>query len=324
MGGEAVNTILPFVAHLAAALVLAPLLAGIINRVKAVFAGRRGKPVLQLYFDLAKLLRKGEVIGTVTTPVFRAAPAVCLAATLCALVLLPLGGVSSPLRFQGDFLAAAYLLGLSRFALILGALDTGSPFEGMGASREAAFSALAEPVLFLILLAAIGTASAMDLPRSMSLSTLFGDETARAWFSGRPEMILAPAVLFLLLLVENCRIPVDDPNTHLELTMIHEVMILDHSGPNLAFILYGSALKLYFFAALCTAALVPWGTSGTDVSAVSLWLRGAAFHAGVLGCAVLVGVTESITARLRMLSVPRLLGTAGVLAAFALILTLVR
>ncbi len=324
MGGEALNTTLPFVVHLVAALALAPLLAGIINKVKAVFAGRRGKPVLQLYFDLARLLRKGEVIGGSTTWVFRAAPAVCLAATLCALALLPQAGTPSPLRFQGDFLAAAYLLGLSRFALILGALDTGSPFEGMGASREAAFSALAEPVLFLILLAAIGTASAMDLPRNMSLSTLFGGGTAQVWFSGRPEMLLAPVVLFLLLLVENCRIPVDDPNTHLELTMIHEVMILDCSGPNLAFILYGSALKLYFFAALCTAELVPWSTAGSELTAVSLWLRGAAFHAAVLGCAVLVGVTESIMARLRLNLVPRLLGAAGALAAFALILTLVR
>lgn len=322
------NTVQVYSTHLVLALVLAPLLSGIINRVKAVFAGRHGKPVLQLYYDLAKLSGKGEVISRTTSRVFQVGPAVSLVAAVVALALLPLGGAPSPLRFQGDFLLAAYLLGLGRFALILAALDTGSPFEGMGASREAAFSALAEPVLFLCLLAAVGTASAMGLPFDMSLSTLFGGETARAWFCGRPEMLFIPAVIFVLLLVENCRIPVDDPNTHLELTMIHEVMILDHSGPNLAFILYGSALKLYFFASLAAGLLVPSFFPGETASAGAemplLWAQSAIFLIVVLLCAVLVGVVESIMARLRMAFVPRLLGSAGVLAAFALILTLVR
>ena len=134
------------------ALLLAPLLAGVINRVKAKFAGRHGKPLLQLYYDIAKLLRKGEVISETTTWVFTAGPVLSLATALLALTLLPLGGCASPFSFRGDFILFAYLLGLGRFATVLAALDTGSPFEGMGASREAVFGALGEPVLFLAFL----------------------------------------------------------------------------------------------------------------------------------------------------------------------------
>ena len=231
----------------ALALLLAPLLPGIIARIKAKVAGRHGKPVLQLYFDIFKGLRKGEVISQVTTPVFTLGPVVGLATVLCALALLPLGGMASPLRFSGDFLLAAYLLGLGRFLTMLAALDTGSSFEGMGASREAAFSALSEPVLFLCLLTLVGVGSTLGMHDALSLSGMLGGRPAHEWLLGRAE----------LLLVENSRIPVDDPTTHLELTMIHEVMILDHSGPSLSFIEYGAALKLWFFAALPAGILVP-------------------------------------------------------------------
>lgn len=305
------------------ALVLAPLLPGIINRVKAIFAGRHGKPLLQTYYDLARLLRKGEVISRVATWTFAAGPGVALAATLCALALLPLGGAASPLGFGGDFLLAAYLLGMGRFALILAALDTGSAFEGMGASREAAFSALAEPALFLAFL--VLTSLSLDLGQSMgqsvnlsasfSLSAMFGGQAAGAWLLGRAELLLLPAVFFVLLLVENCRIPVDDPNTHLELTMIHEVMVLDHSGPNLAMVLYGAALKLWFFAALTAGLLVP---------PLPLWQQAGLCLLVILGLAVAVGVVESVMARLRLTRIPHLLGGAAALAALTLILTQVR
>lgn len=298
------------------ALLLAPLLPGIINRVKAKFAGRHGKPLLQLYFDIFKLLRKGEVVSRSASFVLSLGPAVSLATALCALALLPLGGVTSPLAFQGDFLLAAYLLGLGRFAVILAALDTGSSFEGMGASREATFSALAEPVLFSCLLALACVGGALDLETHLSLSGMLGGRPGTEWLLGRSELLFVPVVLFVLLLVENCRIPVDDPNTHLELTMIHEVMILDHSGPNLAYTLYGSALKLWFFAALPAGILVP------DFPA--WWAQALCWLATILLMAVLVGVVESVMARLRMYSVPRLLGGAGVLAALALILTQIR
>ena len=306
-----------YLAQFAIALVLAPLLPGIINRVKAKFAGRHGKPLLQTYYDIAKLLRKGEVISRTTTWTFATAPSVALAATLCALALLPLGGAVSPLAFAGDFVLAAYLLGVGRFAIMLGALDTGSAFEGMGASREATFSALAEPVFFLALMVltslCLGLGHGTDT--AFSLSTMFGGQTAGAWLTGKGELLLLPVILFILLLVENCRIPVDDPNTHLELTMIHEVMVLDHSGPNMALILYAAALKLWFFAALIAGLITP---------ALPLWQQMGLRVGIVLLLAVVVGIVESVMARLRMERVAYLLGAAAIMGMLTLILTQAR
>lgn len=306
-----------YLAQFALALVLAPLLPGIINRVKAKFAGRHGKPVLQTYYDIAKLLRKGEVISRTTTWTFAVAPSVALAGTLCALALLPLGGAVSPLAFAGDFVLAAYLLGVGRFAIMLGALDTGSAFEGMGASREATFSALAEPVFFLALM--VLTSLCLRLGHgtdtAFSLSTMFGGQTAGAWLTGKGELLLLPVILFILLLVENCRIPVDDPNTHLELTMIHEVMVLDHSGPNMALILYGAALKLWFFAALIAGLITP---------ALPLWQQMGLRVGIVLLLAAVVGIVESVMARLRMERVAYLLGAAAIMGMLTLILTQAR
>ena len=306
-----------YLAQFALALILAPLLPGIINRVKAKFAGRHGKPVLQTYYDIAKLLRKGEVISRTSTWTFAVAPSVALAATLCALALLPLGGAVSPLAFAGDFVLAAYLLGMGRFAIMLGALDTGSAFEGMGASREATFSALAEPVFFLALMVltslCLGLGHGTDT--AFSLSTMFGGQTAGAWLTGKGELLLLPVIFFILLLVENCRIPVDDPNTHLELTMIHEVMVLDHSGPNMALILYGAALKLWFFAALIAGLITP---------ALPLWQQVGLRVAIVLLLTVAVGIVESVMARLRMERVAYLLGAAAIMGMLTLILTQAR
>ena len=306
-----------YLAQFALALILAPLLPGIINRVKAKFAGRHGKPVLQTYYDIAKLLRKGEVISRTTTWTFAVAPSVALAGTLCALALLPLGGAVSPLAFAGDFVLAAYLLGVGRFAIMLGALDTGSAFEGMGASREATFSALAEPVFFLALMVltslCLGLGHGTDT--AFSLSTMFGGQTAGAWLTGKGELLLLPVIFFVLLLVENCRIPVDDPNTHLELTMIHEVMVLDHSGPNMALILYGAALKLWFFAALIAGLITP---------ALPLWQQMGMRVGIVLLLAVVVGIVESVMARLRMERVAYLLGAAAIMGMLTLILTQAR
>ncbi len=306
-----------YLAQFALTLILAPLLPGIINRVKAKFAGRHGKPVLQTYYDIAKLLRKGEVISRTTTWTFAVAPSVALAGTLCALALLPLGGAASPLAFAGDFVLAAYLLGVGRFAIMLGALDTGSAFEGMGASREATFSALAEPVFFLALMVltslCLGLGHGTDT--AFSLSTMFGGQTAGAWLTGKGELLLLPVILFILLLVENCRIPVDDPNTHLELTMIHEVMVLDHSGPNMALILYAAALKLWFFAALIAGLITP---------ALPLWQQMGLRVGIVLLLAVVVGIVESVMARLRMERVAYLLGAAAIMGMLTLILTQAR
>jgi formate hydrogenlyase subunit 4 len=290
--------------HLLLALVLSPLLLGVINRTKALFAGRTGQPLLQLYYDLVKLLKKGVVYSRTTTWVFRAGPIVGLSATLAACALVPLGGRPSLLSFPGDFLVLAYLLGLARFFTILAALDTGSSFEGMGASREAAFSALAEPAL-LLALAAVALRSGHLSLSGMLASPLGWDHLA-------PALWLIAAAVFIILLAENARIPVDDPATHLELTMIHEVMVLDHSGPDLAFIFYGAALKLWVLGAIWVGIVTPVGqTSPGTGTALAL--------AVMLGLAVFIGVVESMMARLRLSRIPPLLVGAGVCALLAIL-----
>ncbi len=296
-------------AHLVLFLAAAPLLVGVVNRVKAIFAGRRGPPLAQLYSDLAKLARKGAVYSRTTTWVFRAGPVVGLAAIATAGLLLPYAGHRAAIAFPGDFVLLAYLLGLARFATALAALDTGSSFEGMGAAREVTFASLAEPALFLsIVVLARATGS-------LSLGGMLGPALPAGWAAAAPALFLAAIGVFVVALAENCRIPVDDPNTHLELTMIHEVMVLDHSGPDLAFILYGASLKLFLFGALFVQIAIPAAEAGT-------WAAEAAFVAGLGAFAVLVGIVESVMARLRLVRVPQLLVGASVLSAFALVLLL--
>lgn len=288
------------------ALILSPLLLGIVARTKAVAAGRRGASLLQPYRDILRLLGKGTVTSTTVTWVFRAAPSISLAALLLAALMLPAGPLTPPLAFPGDLVLFAYLLALSRFALIAGAMDTGSAFEGMGASREAAFSAMAEPAFFLVL----GTLALNQ--GDLSLAGILSGSGPAAWGGRIPSLLLAVGALFLVLLAENSRIPVDDPTTHLELTMIHEVMVLDHSGPDLAYILYGSALKLWLFGAILMGALIP--------EMGSPWASAALFLAGMGALAILVGAVESSVARLRLSRVPQFLGMAAVLAGLAALL----
>ena len=290
------------------ALVLSPLLLGIIHRTKALFAGRRGQPLFQTYFDLWKLLHKGVVYSRTTSWLFRAGPIVGLAAALTATMLMPLGNVPALIAFPMDFLLFAGLFGLMRFFAVAAALDTGSSFEGMGASREVFFSALAEPALLVAL------ATLAQQAKSLSFSTIFGQGSAAQLLHSGPVLALVIIALMIVLLAENARIPVDDPNTHLELTMIHEVMALDHAGPDLAFILYSSVLKLWLFAALIVGIIVP------DTGIV--WLNLFAGVFGILVLAVVVGVIESIMARLRLVIVPQLLVGAGALAAVAFLLGL--
>ena len=290
------------------ALVLSPLLSGIINRTKALFAGRRGQPLLQLYFDLWKLLRKGAVYSRTASWLFRAGPIVGLAATLMATLVMPLGAIPAVIAFPMDFLLFVGLFGLVRFFIVVAALDTGSSFEGMGASREVFFSALAEPAL-LVSLATLARQS-----ESLSFSTMFEPGNAGQWLHSGPLLALVIIALMIVLLAENARIPVDDPNTHLELTMIHEVMVLDHGGPDLAFILYSAALKLWLFGALIVGIVMPQ----TGVA----WLDLLSAAAGILVVATVVGIIESIMARLRLVIVPQLLVGAGALAAVAFLLGL--
>jgi formate hydrogenlyase subunit 4 len=289
------------------ALVLSPGLIGVINRTKAVFAGRTGQPLLQPYYDLARLLRKAAVYSRATTWVFRAGPIAGLGAALVALAVLPFGGVGSPIGFAGDFLLLAALLAVVRFFLVVAALDTGSAFEGMGASREVMMSVLAEPALLL------GLAAIARQTGSLSLEEMLAGATPGGWLAAAPVLVLVALALFAIFLAENARIPVDDPNTHLELTMIHEVMVLDHSGPDLAYILYTSALKLWLLGTLLLGVLLPLAGAGP-------WASLGLLAAGMLMVALAVGVIESVVARLRMSMLPVFLGGTVALSLLALVI----
>jgi formate hydrogenlyase subunit 4 len=293
-------------AHLSL-LLLAPLLfVGLINRTKALWAGRRGPRLMQLAFDLMRLLRKRPVYSEVTTEIFRLGPLVVLATAIVSGLIVPLLGTTAPMSFAYDFVAVAYLWGLGRMFLILAALDTGSAFEGMGASREATFATMAEPTLFLVL----GTLATVT--GQSSFQAILHPVHAVAAFGVVPIGCLA--ALLVVLQVESARVPVDDPSTHLELTMVHEVMILDHSGPELAALQYGSAIKATLCAALLAGVINPLPSSAPPevLALVQLAL--------LAGVAIAVGTIESLVARFRLRVVPQFVVIA-LLAAFVALLS---
>ena len=300
---------LDLIIHIVLLLFLPPLLLGIINKTKAAFAGRKGAPFLQPYYDLVKLARKGLVQSTTTTWVFRIGPVVTLATVLLAGLLIPLGRFDAPIAFTGDLILFAYLFGLSRFFITSAALDTGSAFEGMGSAREVTFAVLSEPALFFAFLVLA------KLSSSLSLSSMLHGASTGFPGSAAPSLVLISLGLFIVLLAETCRIPVDDPNTHLELTMIHEVMVLDHSGPWLGTMLYASSLKLFVLGSVLLNVVLPLHSG-------LVWLDWLIYLASILGLAVLIGVLESVLARLRMNRVPYLLITAFLLCGSGLILLL--
>ena len=291
----------------ALSLVCCPLLPGVVNRVKARFAGRNGPPLLQLYYDLRKLAAKDAIYSRTATWVVRACPVATLGGALAAAALTPFGGGGAMVAFPGDFLIWAGAFTLARVFMVLAALDVGSSFEGMGGSREAWYAVLAEPALFLAM------AALAVISRDFSMTGFFLTLTPEVTQKHLMALLFAAFALVLVSLAENARIPVDDPNTHLELTMIHEVMILDHSGPDLAMIEYASSLKLWVMGSLAVGAAVP-------VRLGSHWLDGACFLAGMAGFAVVVGAVESGMARLKLVRVPQFLLGALALAGISLIL----
>jgi formate hydrogenlyase subunit 4 len=293
--------------ELGLALLLAPLLTGVVRRTKAAIAGREGPPLLQAYRDLRKLLARASVYSRTTTSVFRAGPFIGLAAVLGALALAPAGPAPGLVSFGGDLVLLVYLLAGARFATALAALDTGSAFEGMGASREMAFGVLVELALLLALASLARTTGAW------SLAGIGGQLPAVAWGESAGSLVLVAAALFGILLVENARIPFDDPTTHLELTMIHEVMVLDHSGPDLAAIEWASMLKLWLFAGLLASVIAPLHTGAVILDA-------GAHAAVVLGVGVAVGLVESSMARLPLLRVPQILLATALLALLSMVL----
>jgi formate hydrogenlyase subunit 4 len=293
--------------HLLLLILMPPLLFGVINKTKAWFGGRSGMPLLQPYYDIIKLLRKGMVFSTTTTWIFRIGPIVTLTTMFIAGLLVPMGRFNAPVSFTGDLILFAYLFGLSRFFTTAAALDTGSSFEGMGSAREVTFAILSEPALFFAFSVLVKMSS------SFSLTTMLHSPFNELSVDIAAPLVLIAIGLFIVMLAESCRIPVDDPTTHLELTMIHEAMVLDHSGPLFGIISYASALKLFILGTVLLHIIFPFqiGTA---------WINWPLFICEMLGLAFVIGVIESIMARLQMNHVPYLLISALLFCAFGFVL----
>jgi formate hydrogenlyase subunit 4 len=281
------------------------LVTGTINRVKSLWSGRKGPPLLQPAYDVIRLLRKSPVYSTATTPIFRIAPYAFLLTTLASALVTPLLGASPIAAFPFDFVWFAYVGALGRVAMMLAALDTASAFEGMGAAREATFSTLIEPALFLALGASSLLSGTSTLHQALEADFAAGAGTV-AWVG-------SVVALFIVLQADTARMPIDDPTTHLELTMVHEVMGLDHSGPELAAIQVGSAIKLLVGSSIVATLMNPWaGSGGAFTAVVNVMLCGV--------IAVIIGTTESLIARLKLRAVPQYLALAlgaGVIALLA-------
>ncbi|EKE03929.1 MAG: NAD-dependent dehydrogenase subunit [uncultured bacterium] len=261
------------------------LFIGLINKTKAFWAGRKGASIFQPFYDFVKLLKKGQIISTTTSQIFVVFPSLLLASVIFAGLLVPIFNHRAILSFEGSFILFAYILALGKFLSLAGAMDTGSSFEGMGASREASFSTLVEPAFF-IMLSSIMALSGNYSFKSLSLILQKSDDL------GYLIIALGVIALLIMMLIEGCRVPVDDPNTHLELTMIHEVMILDNSGIDLAIIMYSSWMKLVIFASLIANIIIP--------ANLTILYSILAFVGIISALAIIIGTIESTFARLRL------------------------
>lgn len=292
------------------AMLLAPFYAALILKVKAFFGGKKGPPLLINYYTLIKLLRKGSVYSTSSTLIFKLGPAVSFCTALTVLLFLPIAGQPALISFRGDVILVLYLLALGRFFTIAAALDTASPFEGMGAAREAYFPIICEATLFMILILFY------ILTDNLQLAAFFqAGQPLGIWHSAGAPLLFVVMAFFIILLTENARVPVDDPATHLELTMIHEVMVLDHSGPDFALIELGAFFKLFFYSTLVTRMVFPFSLGNPAADAALFFVVLALVYAAV-------GITESVMARYRMDKVPQFVLTSFALAFFATVITL--
>jgi len=257
---------------------------GIIIRVKSITSGRKGPGIFQPVKDVIRLFKKGAVYSKTTSFIFQIAPSIYFASVIMAIMVIPLGEFKGIISFEGDFVFFAYVLGVGKFFMIISALDTGSSFEGMGASREALFSMFAEPAFF-ILMGSFALLTGHTSFQEIFTSMHFGSSIS--YVLG----VLATVVLVMITLVENSRMPFDDPKTHLELTMVHEVMILDNSGFDLGLILYTTSLKFAMYGALI---------ANLFMGDFPLYLTIPIFFGLQLVFAATIGILESFTARFRM------------------------
>jgi formate hydrogenlyase subunit 4 len=306
---QSVIQVLLVAVQLGLLLALSPFVVGLIRKVKARLQCRRGASLFQPYADLAKLFRKQPVISSTTSWIFTAAPYIVFASTVAAGLLMPVFVSRTPLNFAGNIIALVYLLALGTFFLILAGLDAG----GMGSSREAVIATLAEPAMMLSILAIALTAGSTNLSTIVHQSALMEGVVVAP-----PAHLMAFAALFIVALAETGRVPVDNPATHLELTMIHEAMLLEYSGRYLALMEWAAGIKLLVFLTLLVNVFAPWGIA-TSLTPAAIAVGLLLYLAKVAGLAVIIGVMESMFAKLRLFRVPELLGAAFILSLLALV-----
>lgn len=261
------------------------LMMGVIKKTKAFWAGRKGVSLFQPLYDFIRLMKKDFVISRTTSVVFKIAPVIAISSVLAASLFVPMATGTALINIQAGIIIFAYVLGLGKFFSLISAMDTGSSFEGMGASREACFTTIVEPAFFMII------ASIMALTGNFTFTSLKGIlENAGSY--GILITIFAVVALFLMILIEGSRVPVDDPTTHLELTMIHEVMILDNSGSDLALLTWGNSIKMLLISSLIANILIPAHFSELVSTALYLFI--------IFAISVIIGTVESGMARIRM------------------------
>lgn len=261
------------------------LMTGVIKKTKAFWGGRKGVSLLQSLYDVIKLFKKETIYSKTTSWVFKITPVISFTTILIAALFVPASSGKAIIDIPFGFIIFSYILGFGKFFALIGAMDTGSSFEGMGASREACFSTIVEPAFFIFL------GSTVALTGNHTFAN-FKMILENAGIYGCLIIALAVITLFIMLLIEGCRVPVDDPTTHLELTMIHEVMVLDNSGVDLGLISWGAAIKMFLFEALIAALIIPAG--------IPVWGSIAAFLAVIFLLSVVIGTIESSIARFRM------------------------
>ena len=266
-------------------LIIPFLMLGVIKKTKAFWGGRKGASILQPFFDFIKLVKKDLVISKTTTGIFKIAPIISFCTVIFASLFIPLVNGMTFVNIPAGFIIFAYILGLGKFFSLLGAMDTGSSFEGMGASREACFTTIVEPAFFVIL------ASIMMITGNYTFDS-FAKLLVSAGSQGYLVIAFSVLAIFLMILIEGSRVPVDDPETHLELTMIHEVMILDNSGLDLGLLTWGNAIKMMLFSSLIANLIIPVG--------LSLFVSSALYVLVMLIVSILIGTIESAMARIRM------------------------
>jgi formate hydrogenlyase subunit 4 len=294
-------------------LALSPFIIGLIRKVKARLQCRRGASVLQPYADLAKLFKKQPVVSSTTSWIFTATPYIVFASTLAAGLLVPIFVSQNPLNFAGNVIALVYLLALGTFFLILAGLDAGSTFGGMGSSREAIVATLAEPAMMLSIFAIALTAGSTNLSTIVHKTALM-----EGMITAPPPHLMALVAFFVVALAETGRVPVDNPATHLELTMIHEAILLEYSGRYLALLEWAAGIKLLVFLSVIANVFAPWGIA-TSVTPASAAVGMAVYLVKVSALAVVIGIIESMFAKLRLFRVPELLGAAFILSLLALV-----